>query len=116
MALTVVGPLVNVKLGDLEDLTLDFRVDAQALTAEGENSAREAMAQIISEQTAAYILDKAESLGASISVTVSLSDDPYPVPTAVQLEGSVSPYARKELNGYISENLGIEAEEIEWKS
>lgn len=116
MALTVVGPLVNVKLGDLEDLTLDFRIDAQALTSEGENSAREAMAQIISEQTAAYILDKAESLGASISVTVSLSDDPYPVPTSVQLEGSVSPYARKELNGYISENLGIEAEEIEWKS
>lgn len=114
MALAVAAPLVNIKLDDLTKMTLDIHADAEALTAEGENSAREAIAQIISGETAAYILDKAEALGASVTVTVYVSSDAYPVPTHVRLEGSVSPYARLELNEYISANLGIEAEEIEW--
>lgn len=114
MALAVVSPLVNIHFGDLENYTLDIQAEGEAISAEGENSAREAMAQIISEETAAYILDKAEELSATLSVQVTLSEDAYPVPEGVRLEGSVSPYAKSVLEEYITTNLGIEAEEIEW--
>lgn len=116
MALTVISPLINIQLDSIADFTFDIQSAADAAAAEGEISAREAMAQIISEQTAAYILNKAETLGAMLTVEVTVSEDEYQIPSAVKIEGSVSPYAKSVLSAYISENLGISTEEQTWIS
>lgn len=114
VALAVAAPLVEIRLDALSDLTLDAQTDAAQVAADGENSARQAMAQIISQKSAAYILDKAEALGASLTVEVTVSADGYPVPCSVELAGRVSPYAKSVLAAYISDQLGIDTEEQTW--
>ena len=114
LALAVVSPLVKIKVGKLEDYTIDIRLDGEQLASQGENSAREAMAAIISEQTAAYILDKAEELGVTLQVEVTVSTGDYPAPCGARLEGNVSPYVKAVLSECIQEDLGISTEEQLW--
>lgn len=114
MALTVVSPLVDIRLDGLKDLTVDVSQAASKAAAAGENLARQELETIITAQTQAYILDKAEELGLSLSVEVVLSGESYPVPAGVKLEGNASPYARMVLSDYITEKLGISAEDQKW--
>lgn len=116
MALTVVGPWVDIRLDGLLELSSEAAQSADAYAASGENSAAAAMADIIKEQTTAYILDKAEALGVQLTVEVALSSDDIPVPTAVCLYGNVSPYAKKVLTERLEEDLGIPSEEQTWIS
>lgn len=114
MVLAVVSPWLQVRWEQLMDITTDIKGDAEAAAAEGVISAREAMEEIITEQTAAYILDKADSLGVRLTVEVDLDSGEIPVPCAVRLAGNISPYAKSVLSEYISENLGIGTEEQTW--
>lgn len=114
MALAVVSPWLDIRLDGLVDFTSDLQLEADALAAQGENSAREAMAEVITGQTRTYILDKAASLGASLTVEVALTAQELPVPRAVTLRGSISPYAKQELSAYIAVNLGIGTEAQTW--
>ncbi len=114
MVVTLLGPLVNLRVTGIENVILDVEQDADDLAASGENSAREAMAAIIKERTEAYILDKAKALGASLTVVVSLNTDDIPTPNGVHLVGSVSPYAKKRLTDIIQGDLGISAEAQTW--
>lgn len=116
MALTVVSPLVSIKLEGLTDFALDIQSDADAIVSQGESFSKEAVREIISEQAGAYILDKAESLGLHLTVEVAVSEDEYPVPCGVTLRGDISPYAKSVLSDYIEGNLGIPAEEQQWIS
>ena len=59
-------------------------------------------------------MDKAESLGAELTVEVTLSDDELMVPCAVKLSGAISPYAKKVLSDTIAKDLGIQVEEQIW--
>lgn len=116
MTLTVLSPWVSIRLQSLEDLSLEISMDAASAVEEGEKSAAAAMTDIITGQTQAYILDKAESLGAQLRVEVMLSDDGCFTPCRVTLSGSISPYARQVLSAYIAENLGISTEDQIWNS
>ena len=80
----------------------------------GENAAREAMAERISQQTKAYILDKAQALEASLTVEVILDDAGIPTPCGVRISGKVSPYAKGVLSDYMEKELGIPREEQRW--
>lgn len=114
MTLTALSPLVNLELPRLEAVTGDIWSAAQDTASMGENLSRDAMAQIIKEQSEAYILDKAADLGVSLSVSVSVSTDALPVPERVWLQGSVSPYVKAELTDYMENQLGIDRKEQIW--
>lgn len=116
MTLSILSPLVSVKLDSYEDFFQSIQSDAEDAALDGKNSAREAMAEIISEEVRTYILDKADALGVELTVEVELSADSIPVPSAVTLKGSVSPYARSVLSEYISDSLGIGTEAQTWIS
>lgn len=116
MALTVVSPLLQVRLEGLKDLTLDIQLEASDAAAVGENLGRQEMEAIIIDRTQAYILDKAEELGLCLSVKVELSGEEYPLPIGVRLEGDASPYARMVLTDYISQTLGISVEDQQWNT
>jgi hypothetical protein len=98
----------------LPDLLQEVEYAGSSLVTEGENSSRQAMAKRIKEKTEAYILDKANSLDARVSVTVSLTEDTVPVPCGVILRGSISPYARMRLKEIITQDLGIPEEGQTW--
>ena len=110
---TVLSPLLDIRLDGSWSFD-SLRVDGEAAAAVGESDAKNAMAEIITEQVRAYILDKAESLGVQIDVTITCDDSMPPVPCGAQLRGRVSPYAKKVLSEYMEGTLGIPMEAQEW--
>ncbi len=116
MALAVVAPWADFKLKLPVDVVFGFQVMGEQAAAEGEDSAREAMAAIITEQVGTYILDKAVGLGLELQVEVILSEDELPVPVGVTLRGDASPYSKGVLGDYIRDNLGIAKEAQTWIS
>ena len=114
MLLVVIGPLVNIEIGNMQGSLKDFSQEAKSVAAFGQETALKEYAGIIKERTAAYILDKAESLGAELTVEVTLSDDDLLVPCAVKLSGTISPYAKRVLTDTIAKDLGIQEGEQTW--
>lgn len=86
----------------------------EALAADGEKQASQAMADIIKEQLRAYILDKAAALGAEVEAEFTLEDGDIPVPEAVTIRGTAAPYARQRLEEILSSQLGIPKERQQW--
>ena len=114
LTLNLVSPWVQLRLDGWTDLLKDFSVSADTLGQAGENAAREAMAKRITEQTKAYILDKAQALEAALTVEVILDDSEIPAPYGVRISGKVSPYAKRVLSDFMESELGISREEQLW--
>ena len=114
LALTVLGPWVNIRLEDIRDFSADISVDGESVSAEGKNAAYAAVGDIIKARSEAYILDKAGSLGADVSVQICLTEDTLPYPSTVYISGPISPYAKSVLAGYITDHLGISLEDQIW--
>ena len=114
MALVLVVPLKDIDFSVYTDYFSGIMEEAEAAAEEGENSALQELSKRIKEETEAYILDKAVSLGADVSVEVSLSGSTPPTPNQITVKGAVSPYVKKVLSGYIEEQLGIPEEAQTW--
>lgn len=114
MALTLISPLVNIRLSDYADYFSGFTVDANAAVAFGESAATDALRSIIKSQTEAYILDKADSMEVALDVEVTLNNENPPVPCGVMITGSFSPYSKEVLSQYIANDLGISKEDQVW--
>lgn len=86
--------------------------EAEIQSACGEEMARKAAAEIISERVQAYILDKAALSDTDLTVFVSVGEDLLPV--AVQLYGSVTDREKALLSQILEEDLGISKENQQW--
>nr|WP_326184006.1 stage III sporulation protein AF [uncultured Oscillibacter sp.] len=100
---------------DLAALRLDFGDYERAVARrqeELEAAGKEALAELIETQTAAYISDKADALGLSVEVRVETEtgDGGVPVPVSVRLKGHRS----EALAAYIEGELGIPRERQVW--
>ena len=114
MTLTVVNPWTSLRLDPVSGFSDSILREAEELGAEGENMSREALADGIKTAAETYILDKADALGVSLSVEVTVTDTQPPVPGKVLLQGAVSPYAKQELTRIITEDLAIAREDQIW--
>lgn len=112
--LTVLQPLMGFALPALDDITVDFRTDAQQAIASGEKNTQQALSKIITDRTTEYILQKAEALGLQIEVQVVVSEDAIPMPKTVFISGTAAPYARQQLQDMIRRDLGIAKENQIW--
>ncbi len=114
LAFTVISPWTKVQLGKLSDFTEELEAGASQAIAEGNAQANSALRQIITEQVTAYIMDKAQDLGAELKIQVEVSRDALPVPVQVRLQGRISPYARGVMEAFLEEDLGIAKEKQVW--
>ncbi|MDO5399793.1 MAG: hypothetical protein Q4F17_02270 [Eubacteriales bacterium] len=112
LAMTVVSPLFGLDPDRLAELIPDS-LDGAGYVSEGENMARQAMAQHIKQACEAYILDKASSLHADVEVEITLGGEDQ-VPVAAELTGTASPNARAQLLSSLQGELGIPKENIRW--
>ncbi len=112
LAVTVLQSLTGLELPDPEDLYRDFREQGLAAATMGEELASRERLEIIKGKLTAYILDKADALGARVEVQLTLDENGCPVHAA--LTGSVSPYVRRRLQQILREDLGIPEEEQQW--
>lgn len=114
LALTVVAPVAKLELVDITDYIQNFQASADAAVQSGVTYSAAELSAIIKSSAQAYILDKAQSLGAEIVAEVYLNDDLPPVPCAVTLKGQVSPYVKQRLTQCIADDLGIAEENQKW--
>ena len=106
-----------VKDIDLLDMIVSFRWDestTQESVHRGEELTQNAMADIISAEIASYVEKKANALGAKVHIEVRLTDEEIPSPAEMDITGQVSPYVRRQLEAFISENIGLEGEVVRW--
>lgn len=114
LSITVISPLTDLTIGDMTGYFSGLQAYASNLTSEGLMIANTATASIIIDQTEAYILDKATSLGADLDVKVSLTNDAPPVPKSVIISGTIAPYTKKQLEEIIANDLAIPKEKQSW--
>ena len=112
LSFVAISPLVNLDFSGLEVYLESFSLEAGMLTDSGENMAKDAQGDIIKASVESYIMDKAETLGASITAEVMLDQDN--IPLSVELTGNLSPYAKAEITGIITDDLGITKEHQIW--
>lgn len=103
-----------VLAGKGKDLRLDLpevRQSVEQRQAELEAEGRETLTGLIEEKTAAYISDKAETLGLTLRIRVTAEDrEGVPVPVQVELTGARS----EELAHWLETELGLSAERQVW--
>ena len=112
LAFTVIRPVVELEVGDMGAYLSSFSREGELAAAEGADMASDALRTYIKTQTEAYILDKAEGCGASLSAEVTLGEDDLPV--SVLLRGRISPYGKLYMRDLLETELGIAEEDQTW--
>ena len=114
LAVSVVKPLVNIRLGSADGYLSDLNIDGQTAAEVGIQMSEDAMNSIIKSKVEAYILDKAASLGVKLSVEVRVENGSIPQISNVRLTGPISPYAKQQLSSILCADLGIAKEKLKW--
>lgn len=114
LAFTALSPLTRLDLSFAEEFVNRFAGEAAQTAALGEQYSQKQIRDSIKTETEAYILDKANAIGAAITPEVTLSADPVPIPIGVRICGAISPYARQRLETMLQEELGISKENQLW--
>lgn len=112
LILTALEPVQHVTISDWQFFAFDDSLTGKAAIAMGQELAMEERERIISQQLEAYILDKAASLGAQVTVMLQLDGEGIPV--SVALCGSWTPQAQQTLSEFLTEELGITKEDQQW--
>ena len=109
---TLLRPVLGMDLSRLELRLHTYEAAIQDRQQELEESGKTELAKLIEERTAAYISDKANTLGLTVTARVETETgtDGVPVPVAVRLEGERS----EALTAYIEGELGIPRERQVW--
>lgn len=116
LALVVLAPLVQVDTSALLRQFRHLETDAAVYTEDASQYMQAQMADIISRQTAAYILDKAPA-GTQLTVEVETLplEGGYCVPSFVTIRGEINAEERSALTDMIQTDLGLTKEQIQWK-
>lgn len=112
--------LIPFKTGNIlqgySNILDEVNIDAQQEVASGQLVAQTELERIISERTESYICDKATEMGAQMDVSVETETvNSLPIPVAVTLEGSISPYAKSKMKEIIKSDIGIPEAQQKWK-
>ena len=113
MVMVFIAPLQTFQIQDIAGWMEAYEQEASMAANFGQAAAKTQREEIITEQTRAYILDKATSLGLDISVEISL-DEEMGCPWEVRLEGAASPYAKGRLGNIIAQELAVPEERQIW--
>ncbi len=115
LSITIISPLVKMQSLNLNNYFGQLESDASNAVTGGEFLASEAMASIIKDRVSAYILDKASDFDLQLDVEVTLTNSDPPAIDTIMLQGTVSPYARGQIERIIAEDIGVPKERQLWK-
>lgn len=115
IAITVVSPWRDFHISDISYYFDGLETDSSNYVNSGLNAYNEALQTSITERTEAYILEKASSMGAELTATVTVSNDQPLVPISVELSGNISPYNKSRLQQIIVNDLGIPEAAQKWR-
>jgi len=113
LLVALLQPVLGADLKRLDLHLKDYGTEIEMLQQELAEAGETQMQAIIAERTAAYISDKADTLGLKIMVTVDTmeqGENDLPVPESVKIRGPWS----EELAVYMENELGIPRERQDW--
>ena len=114
LTFTVIAPVADVDTGALFSISMDLTEQGSTIAAIGATESNEQLRGIIKQRCETYILDKALTYGADLDVDVTLTDDEMPVPDAIRLQGSISPYTKAAFTQWLEDEMGIPKEQQLW--
>lgn len=114
LTFTLISPLTKVQIPDPDGMLDEIFTEGDQAAQAGESLYNKTMRQIITDETRAYIMDKARSYGAEIQVEIFLSEEDPPVPESCSISGALSPFVRGQLERVLVEDLGIPKEKHQW--
>lgn len=117
MCVAFISPLGGIDFESYSEAMAGFKIEAESFAADGESYSKNLNRTIIEDECEAYILDKAESLGAQLDemeVLAVWSDEGYWYPAEVQIKGNFSQAQRERVSSYIEAELGISADKQQW--
>ncbi len=112
LGITILQPLSRLGWEDLLSSSDWDLGSAQYWISEGEDLARETAAEVIKSSCETYILEKAELLGADISVQISLDEDQLPVSAVIT--GRAGTAQQRQLQNILTTDLGLPKENQTW--
>ena len=109
LLLAAAGPLLRLDGGALAGALEAYRVQLQGYEEALEERNNLFYQTIIEENTAAYIVDKAEEMGISCQaeVTFAYDEDGVPTPWEVTARGDWTDLTRKALERLLEDDLGV---------
>lgn len=112
LLLVTVQPLIRLDAEEMAAALTGYRLTQQGYAEELNEMNRDILEKIIEEETEAYILDKAESIGIACQVTViyEWSEDGIPYPAQAQIVSDASAEEEKRLSRILEADLGIPPE------
>lgn len=116
VTLAVLTPLLQNGKLSLDTYFEQSLSDGDLAIREGSIAAQKASAEFIKEKSEAYILSRAEEMGANVSVEIEVSDTDLPIPAGITVTGFISPYTKTSLSRCIQKELGISEDEQIWIS
>lgn len=114
LAVTLLAPVEGGSVALRLPSFPDFRGMADQQSAAGQEMAASSQRAIIKESLEAYVLDKAQTQGVTLSVEITLSGENPPVPASAVLRGKVTKEAERVLSGILERDLGIPKEAQTW--
>ena len=114
LSFSVIRPIAQIRVEEFSLYSSGILDRSEEAAAIGKEISDDAISRIIKQETQAYILDKAASLGADIDAEVILSSGEPPVPTEIYIKGTITPYAKTRLQSILSGDLGIAKENQIW--
>lgn len=117
MCFAVISPLSGIDFTSYSQAMAQNRLDAEKYAGDGTEYSKNLNRTIIEDECRAYILDKANELGAelkTVEVLASWSDNEYWYPTEVKICARLTPQQKQVLTDYIETQLGVGSNEQEW--
>lgn len=114
MSIAVLSPILKFDPGVIESYMSMESESAHHAVLRGMDAADDALERDISQRTEAYIIKRAEAMGANVSAIVYLSETDIPAPESVEICGDVSPYTKMKLQQMMKNELNIPEEKQTW--
>ncbi len=117
MCAAIASPLSDLDFDAYSKAMARYKLDAEQYTRQGEDYSKNLNRTIIEDECRAYILDKADEIGAPLSnvtVTALWSNDGYWYPHEVSIVSSANKNQQDRLSDYIQTQLGISINDQNW--
>lgn len=113
IAICIIAPWKNFTLEDIQIRELLSLEQAEIYTNSGKEMMHNDMLAIITAETEAYILEKANQMNMLLEVRVELSGEG--VPDRAVITGKYTQGQKEELSAFLLQELGIEKEMQSWR-
>ena len=112
LTITALSPLTDYKIPALSELSGCYLSEGKAIASMGEDLAGLEKQKCIQHNFEAYILDKANGMGANLKPEVTVDANGFPL--KIRLQGQCSERIREKLADMITNDLGIPKEDQKW--